>query len=118
MLQQSRWNITRATTLILFRPYRRLGAVQSFPDDLLAWTLDQQIELDPERRPLYVQCLKEIADLRRSEELQTKAAIAESLGAPAPSASLKTYSEALAYINAEEGTTDEFVWTLMTAKVC
>lgn len=101
------------------RPYRRLGAVSSFPDELIAWTVDQQIELDWLKRPDYVQCLKEIAELRRSEDLQTKAAIAESLGSDTQSQqfSITTYQEALAFINAQDNTTDEFIWTLMTAKV-
>lgn len=77
------------------------------------------MDTNPANRSDYVQCLKEIGDMRRSEDLQTKAAIAESLTTDAPFNQfiLSTYAEALSFLNAQDNTSDEFIWTLMTAKV-
>jgi len=60
--------------------YASLGAVEDFSDELLAWAYDRQCRCDPANKPYYLDCLSGIADGRSSEDLQTKAVMAESSG--------------------------------------
>lgn len=60
--------------------YASLGAVEDFSDELLSWAYDRQCQCDPKNKPYYLDCLSGIAEGRSSEDLQTKAVMAESAG--------------------------------------
>ena len=52
-----------------------LGATADFHDDLIAFSYERQLEVDPDNTPYYLECLQGIAKGRRSEDLDTKVAI-------------------------------------------
>lgn len=60
--------------------YASLGAIEQFTDDLLAWSYDRQCQCDPENKPYYLDCLRELGNGRRSSDLQTKATMIMSTG--------------------------------------
>ena len=62
------------------RFYEGLGTRLDFHDDLIAFGYERQILCDPVHAPYYLECLQSIAEGRKSEDLQTKAAIEASSG--------------------------------------
>ena len=52
-----------------------LGATADFHDDLIDFSYERQLEVDPSNTPYYLECLQGIAQGRRSETLDTKVAI-------------------------------------------
>ena len=60
--------------------YASLGAVDSFNDDLLGWAYDRQRACDPQNKPYYLDCIRDLAKGRQSSDLQVKAALAVSQG--------------------------------------
>ena len=60
--------------------YASLGATWDFHDDLIIYAYDRQTSVDSLNIPYYLECLQGIADGRKSEDLQTKAAIEASSG--------------------------------------
>lgn len=55
--------------------YAGLGATGDFHDNLITFAYQRQVESDPTNIPYYLECLQEVAEERRSEALQTLAAI-------------------------------------------
>lgn len=55
--------------------YAGLGATCDFHDNLITFAYQRQVEIDPVNIPYYLECLQEISEDRRSEVLQTVAAI-------------------------------------------
>lgn len=62
------------------RSYVILGAVKDFSDALIAFCYDRQVDCNPLAAPAYFSALKDIASMRMSEALETKAVILESQG--------------------------------------
>lgn len=60
--------------------FASLGATERFTDELLAWSYDRQCQCDPENKPYYLDCLRELGNGRHSSDLQTKATIVMSTG--------------------------------------
>lgn len=60
--------------------YASLGAVDDFTDDFLLWAYERQCEHDPANKPYYLDCLRGIAQGRKSSELEMKVAMAASAG--------------------------------------
>lgn len=60
--------------------YAALGAVNDFPDELIAFAYERQRECDPQNSPYYLECLKGIGEGRGSLDLQEKSVVAISLG--------------------------------------
>lgn len=60
--------------------YGGLGAMANFSDRLISWCYDRQILVDPDQRPIYFECLREVADARNSESLGIKAVTLASEG--------------------------------------
>ncbi|CZS95108.1 related to UBP2 Ubiquitin-specific proteinase [Rhynchosporium agropyri] len=60
--------------------YKSLGAVETFTDDYLSWAYDRQCSSDPANKPYYFDCLEDLANGRKSSDLQMKVTIAVSLG--------------------------------------
>lgn len=52
-----------------------MGATFDFHDDLIHFAYQRQIDTDPGNTPYYLECLQDIAEGRKSEVLQTFAAI-------------------------------------------
>ena len=52
-----------------------LGAIADFHDDLIEFSYERQLEIDPPNTPYYLECLQGIAHGRRSEILDTRVAI-------------------------------------------
>ena len=52
-----------------------LGATADFHDELIGFSYERQLEVDPYNTPYYLECLQGIAHGRRSEALDTKVAI-------------------------------------------
>ena len=52
-----------------------LGATADFHDNLIEFSYERQLEVDPYNTPYYLECLQGIAQGRRSETLDTKVAI-------------------------------------------
>lgn len=52
-----------------------MGATLDFHDNLIRFAYQRQIETDPGNTPYYLECLQDIAEGRKSEALQTLAAI-------------------------------------------
>ena len=52
-----------------------LGATADFHDELIEFSYEQQLGVDPYNTPYYLECLQGIAQGRRSEALDTKVAI-------------------------------------------
>ncbi len=52
-----------------------MGAILDFHDDLIHFAYQRQIDTDPGNTPYYLECLQDIAEGRKSEALQTFAAI-------------------------------------------
>ncbi|KAI1007567.1 hypothetical protein K3495_g657 [Podosphaera aphanis] len=61
--------------------YSSLGAVEHFTDELLSWAYDRQCDCDPINKPYYLDCLEDLAQGRKSDDLQTKYVMATSAGA-------------------------------------
>lgn len=59
----------------LYSFYAGLGATCDFHDNLITFAYQRQVESDPSNIPYYLECLQEISEDRRSEALQTLAAI-------------------------------------------
>ena len=62
------------------RYYASLGATADFADSLLIFAYERQTTWDPENGPYYLECLQDLAEGRKSEELVTKAVLMESEG--------------------------------------
>lgn len=60
--------------------YASLGAVDNFTDDLISWAYDRQCECDPHNKPYYLDCLADLAEGRKSSDLETKVVMAKSAG--------------------------------------
>lgn len=60
--------------------YASLGAMDDFTDALLGWCYDRQRACDPGNKPYYLDCLRDLAKGRSSEDLNLKVALAESNG--------------------------------------
>jgi ubiquitin carboxyl-terminal hydrolase 25/28 len=60
--------------------YAALGAVNDFPDELIAFAYDRQSDCDFKNKPYYLEALQGIANGRHSVELQEKAVMAISMG--------------------------------------
>lgn len=59
--------------------YAGLGAVADFDDELLSFAYERQIDCDPNNIPYYLECLQVLGAGRKSDDLQTKAAIQHTL---------------------------------------
>ncbi|KAJ6263757.1 Ubiquitin carboxyl-terminal hydrolase [Drechslerella dactyloides] len=57
-----------------------LGAQSDFSDRLLFWAYRRQKECDPLNAPYYLDCITDLANLRKSEDLQTEVAKLRSQG--------------------------------------
>lgn len=57
------------------RWHASLGATIDFHDELIEFSYERQLELDPSNTPYYLDCLQGIAGGRHSEALDTKVAI-------------------------------------------
>ena len=55
--------------------YASLGATADFHDNLIIFAYKRQIDVDPKNIPYYLECLQGLGEGRKSEELQTQAAI-------------------------------------------
>ena len=64
----------------LYRFYASLGATAEFHDDLIIFAYQRQINVDPNNTPYYLECLQGLGEGRKSEDLQTQAAIEASSG--------------------------------------
>lgn len=64
----------------LCRFYASLGATAEFHDDLIIFAYQRQIYVDPNNTPYYLECLQGLGEGRKSEDLQTQAAIEASSG--------------------------------------
>lgn len=62
------------------RFYPTLGAKLDFHDELIKFSYERQIVVDPENVPYYLESLQGIAEGRKSEDLQTLVAIEASSG--------------------------------------
>lgn len=60
--------------------YASLGAMERFTDDLIAWSYDRQCQCDPDNKPYYLDCLRDIGNGRKSSDLQMKATMILSTG--------------------------------------
>jgi ubiquitin carboxyl-terminal hydrolase 25 len=60
--------------------YAALGAVNDFPDELIAFAYERQRHCDPQNSPYYLECLKGIGEGRGSMDLQEKSVLAISMG--------------------------------------
>ena len=60
--------------------YASLGATLDFSDSLLIFAYERQTASDPESAPYYLECLQDLAEGRKSDELMTKAVLMESEG--------------------------------------
>lgn len=60
--------------------YASLGARDTFTDQYLIWAYDRQCETDFVNKPYYLDCLKDLAKGRQSDDLQTKVVMATSAG--------------------------------------
>ena len=72
--------LVRSSPELISRFYAGLGATLDFHDSLLSFVYERQIACNPAGGPYYLECLQGIAKGRKSEDLQTKAAIEESSG--------------------------------------
>lgn len=78
------------------RPYYiHLGALPDFSDGLIEFCYSRQTLCDPEKIPMYFQCLREIASARQSDTLQLRATMLESRGV----VSQNMINEAYQYFN-------------------
>lgn len=57
------------------RFYAGLGAISDFHDDLIIYSYGRQTDVDPSGTPYYLECLQGLGEGRKSEALQTQAAI-------------------------------------------
>ena len=75
---------TKSRTVDLETPehpyYASLGAVDNFTDELLSWAYDRQCQTNPKFKPYYLDCLIDLAQGRKSSDLDTKVAMAISAG--------------------------------------
>ncbi|KAF3939283.1 hypothetical protein ABW19_dt0209123 [Dactylella cylindrospora] len=60
--------------------YASLGAQSDFSDNLLSWAFQRQKECDPKNSPYYFECLTDLANGRKSEDLQLQVATLRSQG--------------------------------------
>ncbi|KAL1643718.1 ubiquitin-specific protease ubp2 [Diplodia intermedia] len=60
--------------------YAGLGAIGAFSDSLLAFAYDRQVATDPQNHAYYYECLADLANGRRSDELDMKKVMEESKG--------------------------------------
>jgi len=62
----------------IFRPYRDLGIIPRVPTSSIRWAYDQQVNTDPENAKRYLEALRDIANMRQSDDLQTEVALLQS----------------------------------------
>ena len=79
------------TFLTQNRYYAGLGAVGDVADSLLKFAYYRQSEVDKVNAPYYLECFQGIARGRKSESLETEAAMITSLGTPNRSESEAAY---------------------------
>ncbi|ESZ96696.1 hypothetical protein SBOR_2955 [Sclerotinia borealis F-4128] len=97
--------------------YASLGAMETFTDDLLAWSYDRQCQCDPKSKPYYLDCLRELGNGRLSSDLQTKAAMIVSTGEVSLKDIEKAYSFFALQRSAAEAEADDYILGVFKSRI-